>query len=130
MHGTVDAEAVNGPASLRDGSGDWTVRVTNGPLSARLAGARWEGKGLVADTVNGPLTVRLDPRFDSPLRVSAASHAPFSCRAAVCADARRTGGDESGNGVRSFEFGGSDPVVRLSTVNGPVTIKDDVPAAD
>ena len=49
VHGTVDVEATNGPVSFRDGSGDWTLRVTNGPLSARLAGTRWEGKGLVAE---------------------------------------------------------------------------------
>lgn len=130
VHGTVDVEAQNGPVSFRDGSGDWTLRVTNGPLSARLAGARWEGKGLVAETVNGPLTVRLDPGFGSGLRVSAAAHAPFRCRASACAGARRTGGHDGEDGEQSFELGSGEPVVRLSTVNGPVTVKDDAPGAD
>ncbi len=130
VHGTVDVEAQNGPVSFRDGSGDWTLRVTNGPLSARLAGARWEGKGLVAETVNGPLTVRLDPGFGSGLRVSAAAHAPFRCRASACAGARRTGGHDGEDGEQSFELGPGEPVVRLSTVNGPVTVKDDAPGAD
>jgi hypothetical protein len=129
VHGTVDVEAENGPVSFRGGSGDWTLSVTNGPLSAKLTGARWEGKGLVAETVNGPLTVRLDPRFDSGLRVSAASHAPFRCRAAACADARRTAESEE-DGDQILEIGSGEPLVRLSTVNGPVTIKDDVPDSD
>ncbi|MBK8598886.1 MAG: hypothetical protein IPP07_09110 [Holophagales bacterium] len=130
VHGAVDVEATNGPVSFKDGSGDWTVRVTNGPLSAHFAGTRWEGKGLVAETVNGPLTVSLDPRFASGLRVSAASHTPFRCRAAACSGARRTFGGEDGDGDRSVEIGAGEPVVRLSTVNGPVTIRDDASGAD
>ncbi len=130
VHGTVDVEATTGPVSVRDGSGDWTLRVTNGPLSARLAGARWEGKGLLAEAVNGPFTVRLDPRFDSGLRVSAAAWAPVRCRAAACSAARRTGGDEGEGGKQSLQFGSGEPLVRLSTVNGPVTIKDDDAVAD
>lgn len=130
VHGAVDVEATNGPVSFKDGSGDWTVRVTSGPLSAHFAGTRWEGKGLVAETVNGPLTVSLDPRFASGLRVSAASHTPFRCRAAACSGARRTFGGEDGDGDRSVEIGAGEPVVRLSTVNGPVTIADDASGAD
>ncbi|MBK6406869.1 MAG: hypothetical protein IPF66_18605 [Holophagales bacterium] len=130
VHGTVDVEATNGPVSFRDGSGDWTLRVTNGPLSARFADARWEGKGLVAEAVNGPLTVRLDPRFDSGLRVSAAAWAPVRCRAAACAAAHRTGGSEDEGGEQSLQIGSGEPLIRLSTVNGPVTIKDDGAVSD
>ena len=128
VHGTVDIEAMNGPVSFRDGSGDWTVRVTNGPLSARLTGMGWEGKGLVAETENGPLTVGLDPRFTSGLCVSAASHAPVRCRAAACAGARRSGATEDEE--QSLEIGSGQPLVRLSTVNGPVSISDAASSAD
>lgn len=130
VHGTVNVEATNGPVSFRDGSGDWTLRVTNGPLSARLAGARWEGKGLVGEALNGPLTVRLDPSFGSGLRVSAAAWAPVRCRAAACAAAHRTGGNEEEGGEQSLQIGSGEALVRLSTVNGPVTIRDDVAVAD
>lgn len=129
VRGAVTAEAENGPVSLRGVSGDWNVKVTNGPLSARFAGTRWEGKGLVAETVNGPLTVRLDPRFDSALRVSGPGHSPFRCRATACADVRRSSPDDEGD-ERVFEIGRGEPSVRLSTVNGPVTISDDAADAD
>jgi hypothetical protein len=125
VDGRVEVEAVNGPLSFRDASGDWTLAVTNGPLSARLSGTRWEGKGLVARTVNGPLTLKVDPRFASGLRVSAASHAPLTCRAAACAGARRSDDTDDDEGERFVELGSGEPVVRLSTVNGPVTIRDD-----
>ena len=130
VHGTVDVEATNGPVSFRGGSGDWKLRVTNGPLSTHLGGARWEGKGLVAETVNGPLKVSLDPRFASGLRVSAATHAPFRCRAAACAGARRSDSGEDGDGERLVEIGPGEPLVRLSTENGPVTISDDASGDD
>lgn len=130
VHGTVNVEAANGPVSFRVGSGDWTLRVTNGPLTAHLSGTRWDGKRLVAETVNGPLTLHLDPRFESGLRVSAASHAPFRCRAAACANARRTSTDGDEDGGQSVEIGSGEPVVTLSTENGPVTIEDDAPSAD
>lgn len=129
VRGAVTAEAENGPVSLRGVSGDWNVKVTNGPLSARFAGTRWEGKGLVAETVNGPLTVRLDPRFDSALRVSGPGHSPFRCRATACADARRSSPEDEGD-ERVVEIGRGEPSVRLSTVNGPVTISDDAADAD
>lgn len=130
VHGTVDVEGTNGPVSFRDGSGDWKLLVTNGPLSAHLAGTRWDGKGLVAETVNGPLKVSLNPQFASGLRVSAANYAPFRCRAAACTGARRSWSGEEGDGDQSVEIGAGEPVVRLSTVNGPVTISDDASGAD
>lgn len=128
VRGRVEVDAVNGPLSFRDGAGEWTLRVTNGPLSARLSGAGWDGAGLVASTVNGPLTLRVDPRFTSAVRVASASHAPVTCRAAACADARRSDPDDGGE--RLIELGTGEPAVRLSTVNGPVTIRDGGPGAD
>jgi hypothetical protein len=104
-HGTVDVDGTNGPVSFRNASGEWTFKVANGPLSARLAGTGWDGKGLVAVTVNGPLTVSLDPRFVSGLRVSSSTHAPFHCRAAACAGSRRFIGDEDGHGEQAVEIG-------------------------
>jgi len=118
LTGSVDVEAANGPVSLKGSSGDMKIRAVNGPLTIALAGTRWEGKGLEADAKNGPLTLRLPDDYTSAVRVEASAHSPLSCRAAACERARR----EDGSRSRLLELGGSDAVVRLSTVNGPVSI--------
>ncbi len=118
LTGSVDVDAANGPVSLKGSSGDVRIRAVNGPLTIALVGTRWEGKGLEADAKNGPLTLKLPDGYTSAVRVEASSHSLLSCRAAACDRARR----EDGNRSRLIELGGSDAVVRLSTVNGPVSI--------
>jgi hypothetical protein len=117
--GELDAEASNGPISLRGGSGRLKLHTQNGPISVDLAGSSWDGAGLEAHAVNGPLSVRIPSNYRSGTRIESAGHSPFNCRAAACAQARRTWEDES----RAVEFGDTRMVVRLSTVNGPVSIK-------
>jgi hypothetical protein len=118
LSGTLDVDAVNGPITLRQSSGDVRIKAANGPLTVILAGTRWEGKGLQADAENGPLTIKVPDDYASAVRVEASSHSPVSCRAAGCEKAHREEGDSS----RLVEIGGSNAVVRLSTVNGPVSI--------
>jgi hypothetical protein len=117
LTGSVTVDAANGPVSLKNSSGDLKLHAVNGPLTISLAGTRWEGKGLEADAKNGPLTLRLPDDFASGVRVETSHHAPFSCRAAACGSARR---QDEGR-TRLLEFGG-DASIRLSSVNGPVSI--------
>jgi hypothetical protein len=118
LSGTLNVDAVNGPVTLKQASGDVRIRAANGPVSVTLAGTRWEGKGLDADAKNGPLTLRLPDDYASSVRVETSSHSPLSCRAAACDRAHR----EDGSRSRLIEIGGSDAVVRLTSVNGPVSI--------
>lgn len=118
LSGALSVDAVNGPVTLKGASGDVRIKAANGPVSVTLSGTRWEGKGLDADAENGPLTLRLPDEYASSVRVETSSHSPLSCRAAACARAHR----EDGNRSRLIEIGGSDAVVRLSSVNGPVSI--------
>lgn len=118
LTGSVDVDAANGPVTLKDSSGDVKIHAVNGPLTIALSGTRWEGKGLEADAQNGPLTLRVPEGFASGVRVEASAHAPFSCRVSACDGARR----QDGNRTRLFEMGAESAVVRLSTVNGPVSI--------
>lgn len=118
LSGTLSVDAVNGPVTLKQASGDVRIRAANGPVSVTLAGTRWEGKGLDADAKNGPLTLRLPDDYTSPVRVETSNHSPLTCRAAGCDRAHR----EDGNRSRLIEIGGSDAVVRLTSVNGPVSI--------
>src|SRR6185503_16786868 len=55
--GSMDLQSENGPVTLTAVGGDVRARVTNGPLSVRLAGSKWEGAGLDAETVNGPVNL-------------------------------------------------------------------------
>jgi hypothetical protein len=69
QNGGVPVESWSGnetevQARLSDVAADVKVRTTNGPLTVRLGGARWEGVGLgySADletgTTNGPIAIR------------------------------------------------------------------------
>ncbi|MEO8585473.1 MAG: hypothetical protein ABI584_04885 [Acidobacteriota bacterium] len=118
LSGILNVDAVNGPVTLKGASGDVRIKAANGPVSVTLSGTSWDGKGLDADAKNGPLTLRLPDGYASSVRVETSAHSPLSCRAAACDNARR----EDGNRSRLIEIGGSNAVVRLSSVNGPVSI--------
>lgn len=118
LTGSVDVDAANGPVTLKGSSGDVRIHAVNGPLTIALSGTRWVGKGLEADAKNGPLTLKVPDGFSSGLRVETSAHNPFSCRAAACDGARR----QDGGRTRLFETGTESAIVRLSTVNGPVSI--------
>ena len=126
VRGTVDAETTNGPVSIHGGSGNMKVQASNGPISVSLEGGSWEGGTLEASTENGPLSVRVPRSFNSGVLVEAEGHGPVSCRAEACEGqyrARHRGGWDDDE-PRRFEFGRGPQVVKLSTVNGPLTIKD------
>jgi len=117
--GEVRAEAVNGPIHVSGKEGNFRVNTQNGPISVALEGERWERGALEARAVNGPLSLTLPENYRSGVRVEMRGNSPVSCQAPACKGARKTW-DE---GERRIEFGDSEPVVRMSTVNGPVTIK-------
>lgn len=119
--GTVQASAVNGPVSVSGSGGDVNVSTQNGPISVNLTGNRWDGK-LDAQARNGPLSLSLPDGYASAVRVESSGRSPFQCRAKACEEARKNWTDD----FRTVEFGDSgSPVVRLSTVNGPVSIRSD-----
>lgn len=115
-HGEVRAEVTNGPVNIEGSAGHLTIQAKNGPLNVSLRGTRWEGE-LEAHTQNGPLNLDVPEGYQSAVRVDASRYSPVQCRAAQCRQAVRTW--EHPNRI---EFGGESPVIRLSTVNGPVTI--------
>ena len=123
--GTVDAEAENGPISIKGGSGTMRVSAANGPISVTLDGDSWQGGGLEASTTNGPLTVKVPKSFNSGVVVEAEGRGPISCRAEACqGQSVPRARDWDDDRPRKFELGRGPQVVRLSTVNGPLTIKD------
>ena len=118
ISGEGRAETQNGPISFRGSSGTLRLRAENGPISIELTGNRWEGGELDASTQNGPVSLSLPANYQSAVRVDASEHSPVSCHAIQCRQSVRTWEHPS-----RIEFNGASPVVRLSTVNGPVSIE-------
>jgi DUF4097 and DUF4098 domain-containing protein YvlB len=118
--GDADITAVNGPISLEGGSGNVRVHTENGPLTVALTGKTWSGGGLSADAQNGPLTLIVPNGYQSSFVVESRNYAPVRCQAGICDNARKTWDDNN----RRIEFGSMPAMIRLSTVNGPVSVRD------
>jgi DUF4097 and DUF4098 domain-containing protein YvlB len=116
--GEADIAAVNGPVTLVGTGGKLRLHTENGPINISLSGSTWNGGGLVADAVNGPLSLRVPSGFQSSFVVESNGYTPLNCEASICSQARRTWDDEH----RRIEYGSGDPVIRLSTKNGPVSV--------
>jgi hypothetical protein len=118
----VRARVENGPIRISGSGGQFDVEAQNGPISVALDGTTWEGK-LEARAINGPLTVRIPEGFRSGMRVEGSDHSPMRCRDEACRNARRSWDDHG----KFIEFGNASPVVLLSTVNGPVSVRSWAP---
>jgi hypothetical protein len=118
--GDAEITAVNGPISLDGSSGSVRIHTENGPISVVLEGKTWSGTGLSADAKNGPLTLMVPSGYQSSFLVESRNHSPVSCEASICNDARKTWDDEH----RRIEYGSAPAMIRLSTVNGPVSVRE------
>jgi DUF4097 and DUF4098 domain-containing protein YvlB len=117
--GDGDISAINGPISLTGNSGKLRLHTDNGPISVSLNGDAWKGSGLEADAKNGPLTLRVPKNYQSSVLVESNGNSPMSCQASVCDNARKTWDEDH----RRIEFGQAPAVIHLSTVNGPISVK-------
>jgi DUF4097 and DUF4098 domain-containing protein YvlB len=118
--GDAEITAVNGPISVDGSKGSVRIRTENGPISVALEGKTWSGTGLSADAKNGPLTLMVPSGYQSSFVVESTNYAPVSCKASICNDARKTWDDEH----RRIEYGSAPATIRLSTVNGPVSVQE------
>lgn len=120
--GTMDLSTQNGPISLAGGSGEVKLNAQNGPISVKLDDTIWNGN-LDARTQNGPLSVKLPRNFRSGTLIESAGHGPMSCHAEACNGARRSWDDDDER-PRKIAFGSGPTVVHMTTVNGPVSVKE------
>ncbi len=118
--GDAEITAVNGPITLEGSNGNVRIRTENGPISVALEGKTWSGTGLTADAQNGPLTLTVPSGYQSSFVVESTNNAPVSCQASICGNARKTWDDEH----RRIEYGNAPAMIRLSTVNGPVSVRE------
>ena len=114
--GQIRARAQNGPIGVSGNKGNFHLETQNGPIAVDLEGNFWESGELEATAQNGPLSLVLPEGYQSSVRVEASRHSPIECRAVQCKQAVRTW-----DRPNIIEFG-ENPVIRMSTVNGPVTI--------
>jgi DUF4097 and DUF4098 domain-containing protein YvlB len=121
--GTINARTTNGPVSVSGGSGQVKLDATNGPISVKLSGTSWDGN-LDASTQNGPLSLKLPRGFRTGVLVQALGGGPITCRAAGCPDLRASRYDRHEDRPRRIELGSGPQNVRVSTVNGPVSVKE------
>jgi hypothetical protein len=117
--GEADLTSQNGPISISGKSGKLKLHTENGPISVALQSPDWTGGGLVADAVNGPISLSVPSELKTSFVLESRGHSPVTCHASVCANARKTFDD---NDNRRIEYGDGTPVIRLSTVNGPVSL--------
>ena len=118
VSGKVSATARNGPISCNGQAGDFDLETQNGPIAIELESQAWQSGKLDAHANNGPISLRLPKGYQSGVVVSSDGHAPMSCDAEVCKEARKTWDD----GEKRIEFGSANPVIRISTHNGPVSV--------
>jgi hypothetical protein len=117
--GEADVSSQNGPISISGKSGKLKLHTQNGPISVALQSPNWTEGGLVADAVNGPVSLSVPTELNTSFLLESTGHSPITCNASVCKSARRTFDD---NDNRRIEYGNGAPVIRLSTVNGPLTV--------
>lgn len=117
--GDIDARAQNGPIAVAGQSGKLKVETTNGPIAVSLSGDSWSGAGLDARAINGPLSLAVPAGYRSGTLVESLGRSPFQCHGDACSGVRRSWDDEH----KRLELGDGPVVVRLSTENGPVSIR-------
>ena len=117
--GDIEAGTQNGPVSFSGSGGHLHLRTDNGPIDVSLEGRTWNDGELEAHDSNGPLSLRIPPDYESGVVVEASGYSPMHCSSDACSQAQRTWDDNA----RRIEFGHKPVVVRMSTVNGPVSVK-------
>jgi hypothetical protein len=113
--GRMELTTHNGGMSLTDVGGDVRASTHNGGLRVRLAGRRWEGAGLDAETRNGGVQLELPDGYAAHLETGTVNGGfntdiPITVQGRV---GRRITTDLNGGG----------PPIRVTTTNGGVTLR-------
>jgi hypothetical protein len=115
--GRMDLSTQNGPLYLSGVGGDVHARAQNGPLMIELMGARWEGTGLDAETMNGPADLRIPENYNAKIEfgtVNGPMDVGFPMTVTPSGRVRDHISTTLGNGG---------PPIRVITTNGPMTVR-------
>lgn len=117
VNGRMRLDAQNGPITLREVGGDVVARAQNGPLNVVLSGTQWDGAGLDAETMNGPVTLTIPGDYNATLE-SGTVNGSFSSDVPITMTIRgRVGRPFTGT------LGQGGPTIRAVATNGPVRIR-------
>jgi hypothetical protein len=115
VSGDIEFDAMNGGIRLVGVGGDVRGRTMNGGLHVELAGSRWEGRGLDAETTNGGVTLVVPDGYGAELETGTVNGSfdidfPITVRGRLGRTLRTT-------------LGSGGPPVRALTTNGGVRIR-------
>ncbi|HEX4007914.1 MAG TPA: DUF4097 family beta strand repeat-containing protein [Acidobacteriaceae bacterium] len=114
LDGKVRFSTTNGGVQLSQLSGDVQGNTVNGGLDITLAGDRWQGEGLRADTTNGGIDLRVPDHYSAHLESS-------TVNGGISIGFPITVQGEIKNHLDT-DLGSGGATVHVETVNGGVTI--------
>ncbi len=114
--GSMELSTENGPLALLGVGGTVKARLQNGPLDVRLGGVKWEGAGLDAETVNGPVDLEIPERYSARLEIGTVN-GPLTVGFPITVTVE---GRISQHLTTVLGQGG--PLVHVATTNGPLAI--------
>jgi hypothetical protein len=123
VEGSMDFTTTNGGVSLSEVAGDVRGRTRNGGVSIRLAGNRWQGKGLDVETTNGGVNLMMPQNYAARLEtrtVNGGFRSDFDINVKM---------REWTRGVNiSTDLNGGGAPIRVVTTNGGVRISSSTKA--
>ncbi len=114
VHGKIRFDTTNGSVHLDKIGGDVDGSTTNGSLRIILAGNRWDGAGLRAETTNGSVRVSIPDNYSAKVETS-------TVNGRVNVDFPITVSGEIGKSL-SFQLGSGGPTIEARTTNGSIYI--------
>ena len=117
VSGRMDLQTHNGPLSLSGVGGDVHASAQNGPLLVELLGAKWEGAGLDAETMNGPADLEIPANYNAKIEfgtVNGPMDVGFPMTVTINGRVKDRISTTLGNGG---------PPIRVVTTNGPMTVR-------
>jgi DUF4097 and DUF4098 domain-containing protein YvlB len=123
LDGNLRFSTTNGGVTLDHVSGDVQGHTINGGLNVTLAGDRWLGDGLHADTTNGGIDLRVPANYSAHLETG-------TVNGGISVDFPITIQGEIKNRLNT-DLGSGGATVHVQTVNGGVTIShNDIASTD
>jgi DUF4097 and DUF4098 domain-containing protein YvlB len=115
IEGDLDFQATNGGIRVEDVAGDVRGETTNGGVSASLSGSSWRGRGLDLRTTNGGVSITIPRAYNARLETGTTNGGmnidfPITVQGMIDKHIRT-------------QLGSGGPVVRVTTTNGGVRVR-------